>query len=92
MMGMKKLGNVLLFHTLVCSTIGDEELNFWVRYGIRCTPFSIVTKKVVWYNLLSIVNAWRYSYTLLAFIIIDIVNSYAKYADEEKKWLSQWTD
>jgi hypothetical protein len=41
----KKLGNDLLSHTLVCSTIGDEGLDFWVRYGIRYFPFSNITKQ-----------------------------------------------
>ena len=40
------LGNVLLSHTLKCSTIAAEGLNFRVRDGNGCTPFAKVTKKL----------------------------------------------
>jgi hypothetical protein len=46
----KELGNDLLSHTLVYSTIGEEGLDFRVRNGIGYFPFSIVTKQ----NFLSI--------------------------------------
>ena len=48
----KKLGDDLLSHTLVCSTIGDERLDFWVRDGIRYFPFSNVTKQNFWLQMI----------------------------------------
>ena len=30
--------------------VGTEELNFWVRDGIRCTLFVIITKEKLYFN------------------------------------------
>lgn len=46
----EKLGSDLLFHTLVCSTIGDEGLDFRVRNGIGYFPFSIAAKKNLYHR------------------------------------------
>lgn len=43
------------------STIGDERLNFCVRNGNRCTPFSISTNKDIQSGRGLAVNHKRYS-------------------------------
>ena len=41
----KILGGDLLSHMMLCSIIGDKELNCRVRNGIGCTLLSMATKK-----------------------------------------------
>ena len=91
----EKLGNVLLFHTLVYSTIGDEGLNCWVRDGIRCLSFSMVTKKDCrknvfhWYEMAleefsHFLTAQFLALVFSLFIIIDLIPTSKDYADNEK--------
>jgi hypothetical protein len=44
---MKKTGGDLLSHTLVCSTIDDEGLDFRVRNGVGYFPLSIAAEKIL---------------------------------------------
>ncbi len=44
--GQMNLGDVLLSHTLVCSTIAAGGLNFCIRDGNRCTPSAMAAKKL----------------------------------------------
>ncbi len=41
----KILGGDLLSHMMICSIIGDKELNCRVRNGIGCTLLSMAAKK-----------------------------------------------
>ena len=41
----KILGDDLLSHMMICSIIGDKELNCRVRNGIGCTLLSMAAKK-----------------------------------------------
>ena len=45
--GLHRSGSVLLSHSLVCSTIAAERLNFRVRNGNGWIPLAIATEKVV---------------------------------------------
>ena len=45
--GLRRSGSVLLSHSLVCSTIAAERLNFRVRNGNGWIPLAIATEKVV---------------------------------------------
>ena len=51
--GLRRSGSVLLSHSLVCSTIAAERLNFRVRNGNGWIPLAIATEKVVWLTVLS---------------------------------------
>jgi hypothetical protein len=45
--GLRRSGSVLLSHSLICSTIAAERLNFRVRNGNGWIPLAIATEKVV---------------------------------------------
>jgi hypothetical protein len=45
--GLHRSGSVLLSHSLICSTIAAERLNFRVRNGNGWIPLAIATEKVV---------------------------------------------
>ena len=42
----KLFGGGLLSHMMVCSSIGDGELNFRVRNGVGCTLSSMAAKEM----------------------------------------------
>ena len=48
--------------------VGDEELNFCVRDGNRCTLFSIITKK----NILEKIILWKLRYCVHQIILIGL--------------------
>lgn len=64
--GLHRSGNVLLSHSLICSTIAAERLNFRVRNGNGWIPLAIVTEKNDWSSVICAVIDSRHNGLILA--------------------------